>query len=117
MKKILYKRNKNVKKGTKCFSISQKTEDKECVTLIKKNFMYKVSPSKDLNPKVEPPRIDIVKGFDTKKKVEKFEFNVKGCFYMMHERMLVKVSFQHSLKIKLVWKSKIFSPKKSAILT
>lgn len=117
MKKILYKRNRDIHKGTKRFSIFQKSEDKECVTLIKKGFTYKVALTSEINPKVDPPRIDIIKAFDTKKKTELFEFDVKGCFYLTHERKLVKVDFHHSLRIKLAWKSKIFSPKKSAILT
>ena len=116
MKKILYKRRKNEKKRNKNLSICTFSEDKECFTRVHKSFQYHVSLTQAVNPKVETPQIFIKKHFDSKRKMEKFRFEVVGSFYMTHKRMLVKVDFNHTLNIRIIWK-KDFSPKKSEALT
>lgn len=116
MKKILYKRRNNPQKHFKNLSICTFSEDAQCFTRVHKGFRYQVRPAVAVKPKVEAPQIFIKKQCDSRRKMEKFRFEVKGCFYMTHERMLVRVDFHHVLNIRILWK-KDFSPKKSEVLT
>ncbi len=117
MKKVRYKRLSEPKQGRKSFGISTRTIEKECNTFVRKKFNYKVSRTNVIKPKVVPPQIHITKAFNTKRQIERFKFTVKGTFYLTHNRVLVRVNFQHSLYIQIIWKAKDFSPKKSAVLT
>lgn len=118
MKKICFKRNKDLKKGTKFLHIISRSEDQESLTVVRKGFFYKVSKMNEAEQPVTSPEVFIRKFFDTRQRIEKFSFQVKGTFYMSHDRFLMRVDFHHSLNIKIVWKKKkIFSPKKSEVLT
>ena len=68
-------------------------------------------------PEARAPVVFIRKSFDSKKGVEEFGFHVKGYFLVDHEDTLMKVLFYHTLDIKIKWKAKNFSPKKSDSLT
>lgn len=116
MKKVEFKKRNNPKKGIKRLSIIQKTNDRECSTTVQKSFLYHVVKAEKEEANVEAPEIYIRKTFDTKKGIERFDFKVKGHFYMTHNRWFLKVNFHHKLNINIVWK-KNFSPKKSAVLT
>ena len=117
MKNIIFKKNIDAEDKTKSLSIIQKFEDKECKTEIQKSFRYAVSSAEINAPQVCEPQIYIIKSFDSKKKDEMFNFQVVGSFYITHIRLLWKVEFHHTLDIKIHWKEKIFSPKKSEVLT
>ncbi len=116
MKEILFKKKIDLTNRIKSFSISSDSEDKECKTHVEKSFLYNVLLA-DKTEDLEPPQIHIKKSIDTAKKLEKFNFQVKGSFYMTRDRVLIKVDFHHTLNIEIVWKTKIFSPKKSEVLT
>lgn len=117
MKKVLYKKFTDPAQGLKSMSIGQRYQDKESRTYVLKKFVYQVSRSSEVCPEDTPPQMFIKKHFDSKKGIERFNFQVKGCFHLRHKRMLIKVNFQHSLNIKITWKNKDFSPKKSDTLT
>ena len=117
MKNVIFKRMSDVKRGRKELSICSRSEDQDSKTQVRKSFIYNVARTEDIAPQVVAPEIFIHKEMDTKKKIEKFSFEVKGCFYMSHNRILLKVNFHHTLNIKIIWKKEIFSPKKSAVLT
>ena len=117
MKKIRFRKYCDSQNRTKRISISSRIDDSQSKTLVYKRFFYKVSKAQDKSPKTEAPQIHIIKGFDTVKKVETFNFKVNGKFYMTHGRVLVQVDFQHELSIKIIWNNKHFSPKKSEVLT
>lgn len=117
MKRLLFRKRMDAKKRIKVLSFGQRFEDATSKTQVKKNFSYKLFKSEDLTPQQEAPQIFIRKSFDTKRAMEKFHFRVKGYYYITHNRVLFKVYFRHTLKIKVQWKSKAFSPKKSEILT
>lgn len=117
MKDIQYKKQLNKKKNLKTVTIHQKSEDKDCVTRIRKGFLYNISENFDENTEITSPEIFIKKNFDTKKRVESFSFKVKGHFFIKQNRRLLKVRFRHSLNIKMQWKTKIFSPDESEMLT
>lgn len=117
MKEILFKKSNDLEKRAKEILISNQTEDKDCTTQVKKRFTYHLEPTDKVSPQPQAPQIHIKKTFDTQKRVERFNFQVKGNFYMTYNRLLLKVYFQHTLDIEILWKVKIFSPKKSAVLT
>jgi len=117
MKKVTFEKRYDVEKGQKELSIIQAVEDKECDTKVRKSFTYHVTKLDEMKYQAEPPQINIRKAYDTKKKLEQFSFHVKGNFCLTHGRMPIQVDFEHKLNIDIVWKNKIFSPKKSVILT
>lgn len=117
MNEMLLKKKLNTEKRIKSFTINKVSEDKDSKTHVKKSFVYLVSHAKELESKSEAPQIHITKSIDNKKKIENMIFQVKGQFFMPYNRQLVSVKFRHTLNIEIYWKNKIFSPKKSAVLT
>ena len=116
MKKLIFERRQNVENRTKTMCMSSRSEDAESVTSVKKSFHYMLSQPENPQPQVLSPEIFIRKGYDSKRKVESFNFQVIGSFYITHDRQLLRVDFHHCLDIQIDWK-KDFSPKKSAVLT
>ncbi len=116
MKEVLYRNATSLPKGRKAIFISEKCEDKECRTYVRKSFVYLVSPEMRVCQPANAPDIHIRKAYNSKTKEEKFTFRIKGYFYITKDFSVLKVRFCHSLKIKILWKSKLFSPK-SATLT
>ena len=86
------------------------------VSTVKKSFAYTVSLTDDLSCDIQKPDVFITKEFDAARKREFFCFQVKGYFYTVYDRVVMKVQFEHTLRIEIVWK-KNFSPKKSVVLT
>jgi len=117
MRILQFKKKTDRNNHIKTFSITQKNEDKQCVTRVHKSFLYNVSHTAKIAPVIEQPQVYIKKCFDSEKSIEKLKFKVEGCFYVTHDRVLFRVDFKHSLIIHIKWKNKIFSPKKSEILT
>ncbi len=117
MKKILFKKRIDTEKRTKTFSIFSQTEDHQCRTYVRKGFSYTVDWARENRPVSKPPLVFIRKTVNTEKGVEGFSFHVKGYFYINHNRKMMRVRFNHTLDIRIRWKIKNFSPKKSASLT
>ena len=117
MKQVFLKRNCNATHGTKRLAILQKNEEKDCATRVYKSFRYHLQPIDTLQTANSTPEIFITKNFDTKRGIERFTFTVHGAFYVGYKRELLRVNFQHTLKIQIRWKTKDFSPKKSEMLT
>lgn len=117
MNKLLFKKNVDLENRTKALAISQKVEDADSFTHIRKSFVYKIFYGEEQDSAVNQPDVIIKKTVDTKRHVEKFCFYVTGFFYMTHQRMLIKVGFRHTLDIDILWKNKSFSSKKSAAMT
>jgi hypothetical protein len=117
MKRVLVKGRKDIKNGTKSMSIIQRTDEKDNSTCIRKSFYYNVSKTDISTQIAQAPQIYIVKTIDTKKKIEGFNFQVQGSFYMTVDRSILKVEFHHVLNIRIKWKTNNFSPKKSEVLT
>ena len=113
MKEILHKKRDTLHQRGKIVSIVENSEDLECVTSVRKNFIYVVGQPVDIAQDLPAPQIKIKKSFDTKTRDEKFAFRIKGALYANRDRRLYKVMYCHSLKILLHWKSKVYSPKKS----
>ena len=117
MKRVLFESQIDLEKKRKNFSIYSRTEDKQCKTQIQKSFTYVVNRVEEAAPAAKAPIVFIRKSFDAKTRVEEFGFHVKGFFLVNHEDTLMKVMFHHTLDIKIKWKAKDFSPKKSESLT
>ena len=97
--------------------INSHTEDKASVTDVRKSFCYMVSAADFEDEQAQPPEMHIKKNVDTRAGCEHCHFKVKGSFFVNYQRRRLKVKFHHSLDIRVVWKKKIFSPKKSEVLT
>lgn len=117
MKDVLFNKSLNLNKRVKELSIKQENEDNLCVTYVNKHFLYYISKFDPREDEVREPQISIVKNIDTKNLVESFNFQVKGSYLITIDRKKYKVFFKHRLNIRIEWKKKIFSPKKSEILT
>ncbi len=117
MKNIIFKKQNDLKKRLKSLSLSQTTEDKDCLTEVIKSFEYKVEEADEMQQEIKPPEVYIKKYFNTQSGIERVDFEVQGSFYLSQNRFLYRVKFHHILNIQITWKNKIFSPKKSAVLT
>jgi len=117
MREILHKKRQSLKNNRKIISICESSDKKEYKTSVKKHFVYVVEKVDSMRPDLKEPNIYITKHIDSKKKEERFLFRVKGVFYMSQDRAFFRVNFRHSLNICIKWKTKDFSPKKSATLT
>lgn len=116
MKRVLHKTRVAFANRIKMTKIIEDNEDKECITKIRKAFVYVLTPVVG-EPEVQPePQIKIQKSFDTKTRDEKFSFRIKGSVYVNHQRRLIRVDYCHGLRIHLRWKIKVISPKKSVTM-
>ncbi len=115
MKDILHKTNEILKGKGKRILIEEHSQDKECVSNIRKNFLYL---AKEVDFQEDPcvPEVRVRKSYDSLNRNEKFCMRVKGFFYINRNRRLIKVGYHHTLKILLHWKSAIVSPSKSVSL-
>ena len=116
MRTIQYKKQHSLKHRRKVISINEHNEDKDCQTYVHKSFVYVVTQAAQVGDPLQDPQIFIRKQLDSKTNEEHFSFKVKGAFYMTRDRGFFKVDFCHALRIRIVWKNKIFSPKKSVTL-
>jgi len=115
MRDILHKTTAVLHGRGKVISMREHADEKECVTDVRKNFIY-VATEAQVEEKESIPRVHIAKSFDSITGDEKFSFRVKGFFYVNHSRRLTKVDYSHTLKINLHWKTKSTSPKKSVTM-
>jgi hypothetical protein len=116
MKTIVFDKQTARPRNFRRISLTQSAQEDEYVSTVKKSFSYKVSLTDAISPNVPRPEVEIRKEFDTKKRMEKFHFKVKGYFFKVHERIVAKVYFEHHLVVEIIWK-KNFSPNKSVVLT
>ena len=116
MKKVLHKTRVAFDNRIKMTKIIEDKEDKDCVTKIRKTFVYVLTPVVGEAQTTSEPEIKIRKSFDTKTRDEKFAFRIKGSIYVNHNRRLIRVDYCHGLRIHLKWKTKVFSPKKSVTM-
>lgn len=116
MKKVLHKTRVAFDNRIKMTKIIEDAEDKDCVTRVRKTFVYVLTPVVGEPKTPAEPQIKINKSFNTKTRDEKFSFRIKGVIYVNHKRQLIRVNYSHALRIILRWKTKVFSPKKSVTM-
>ncbi len=115
MRDILHKTTAVLHGRGKVISLREHADEKECVTDVRKNFIYVVNEAQ-IEEKQSIPKVHIQKSFDSVSHDEKFSFRVKGFFYVNHSRRLMKVDYCHTLRINLHWKVKHVSPKKTVTM-
>jgi len=112
---IIYKTAGILQGRGKVITLREHTDEKECVTDVRKNFIY-VAAEAQSEEKQSIPQVHIAKSFDSVRCDEKFSFRVKGFFYVNHSRRLMKVAYCHTLRINLHWKIKTSTPKKTVTM-
>jgi hypothetical protein len=115
MRDILHKIRETVQGRGKIILIAEHTEDKQCVTDVRKKFIY-VAKEVDSDGGTAVPQVHIDKTFDSKTRDEHFAMRVRGFFHVYRNRRLVKIGYCHLLRIRLHWKQKSSSPKKSVTM-
>jgi len=115
MRDVLHKTTSVLKGRGKVITLREHAEEKECITDVRKNFIY-VTTSAESEEGQSVPQVHIAKSFDSVSLDEKFSFRVKGFFYVNHGRRLMKVAYCHTLRINLHWKVKSSSPKKTVTM-
>jgi hypothetical protein len=115
MRDILHKTTGILQGRGKVITLREHAEEKECVTDVRKNFIY-VATEVQSEEKQLIPQVHIAKSFDCVLRDEKFSFRVKGAFYVNHNRRLIKVAYCHTLRINLHWKVKASTPKKTVTM-
>src|SRR5580692_6569323 len=115
MRDVLHKTTSVLKGRGKVITLREHAEEKECVTDVRKNFIY-VATEAQSEEKQSIPQVHIKKSFDSVSRDEKFSFRVKGFFYVNHSRRLMRVDYCHTLRINLHWKLKASSPKKTVTM-
>lgn len=112
MREILHKTTAILEGRGKVVTMREHAEEKECVTDVRKNFIYLAQEAQS-EEEQGIPLVRIAKSFDSVSHDEKFSFRVKGFFYVHRNRRLMKVNYSHALRINLHWKSKASLHKKS----
>jgi hypothetical protein len=115
MRDILHKTEAILQGRGKVVTLREHTEEPECITDVRKNFIY-VATEAQSEEEQSAPRVHIRKFFDSVSHDEKFLFRVKGTFYVNHSRRLMKVGYCHTLRINLHWKAEVSSPKKTVTM-
>ena len=115
MRDIIHKTSGILHGRGKVITLREHAEEKECVSDVRKNFIY-VATEAQSEEKQSIPQVHINKSFDSARGDEKFSFRVKGFFYVNHNRRLMKVAYCHTLRINLHWKVKATSPKKTVTM-
>jgi len=115
MREVLHKTTAILQGRGKVITLREHTEEKECITDVRKNFVYVASEAQSEEGQ-SVPRVHIAKSFDSVSHDERFSFRVKGFFYVNHSRRLMKVDYCHTLRINLHWKIKAPTPKKTVTM-
>ena len=115
MRDILHKTAAVLHGRGKVITLREHAEEKECVTDVRKNFIY-VATEAQSEEEQSIPRLHVRKFFDSVSRDERFSFRVKGFFYVNHSRRLMKVEYCHTLRINLHWKVEASAPKKTVTM-
>lgn len=90
VKQVQHKTRVAFQNRVKITKIVENSEDKDCITSVKKTFVYVLTRVTDDTQALPEPQTRIRKSFDTKTRDEKFSFRIKGSIYVNHSRRLVK---------------------------
>jgi len=98
MNKVILKTRKSLERGYTTFSITKMMLDRECLSTVKKRFMYRITKGGEQKSEIKVRTLK-----DRKINLEQFTFRVKGA--MKIEEEIIK--YCHSLKISLHWAKEI----------
>ena len=82
MRDILHKTTAILQGRGKVITLREHAEEKECVTDVRKNFIY-VATEAQSEEEQSIPQVHIAKSFDSVSRDEKFSFRVKGSFTLI----------------------------------
>src|ERR1700749_661092 len=85
MRDIIHKTTGILQGRGKVITLREHTDEKDCVTDVRKNFIYVAYEAQSEEPQAAP-LVHIAKSFDRVRRDEKFSFRVKGFFYVNHSR-------------------------------
>lgn len=105
MRDVLHKTREMISGRGKVIVLAEHAEDKQCVSDVRKKFMY-VAKEVDDDGGTATPVVHIEKSFDSKTRDEFFYMRVRGFFHVHRNRRLVKIGYSHTLRIRLHWKTK-----------
>ena len=105
LREILYRSHKSIKNKRRSISVTERCENAQSSTRVRKILVYKIS-SMDNVPALEEPVVFVTKMCDTKTKRERFIFRVKGMFYVTEHDDSFIINFCHSLLVDIVPKAK-----------
>src|SRR5688572_25182684 len=94
MRDILHKIKETAGGRGKTIFLAEHSEDKECVSDVRKKFMY-VAKEVDSDEGTATPQVHIEKSFDSKTLDEFFSMRVRGFFHVYRNRRLVKIGYCH----------------------
>jgi len=108
MREIAYKHLTSPKHRRKIISVSERSDNHDCHTTTQKRFIYVINqiPEKESSSATRP-QFYIHKVQDAKTKTEKFAFKVKGIMCITREEQNFLVRYSHSLRVNIVWKTKL----------
>ncbi len=116
MRDMVHKTQEVLSGRGKMVSILECNEDKQCVSFVRKNFLYLAQEGEYYEETPCTPQVHVSKSYDNVTQEEKFCFRVKGFFFVHRSRRLVKIGYSHTLNVRLRWKSSSISPKKTVSL-
>ena len=102
MREILYKNLTSAKKGRRAISVCERSQSKDCSTRVQRTFVYVIRSGVLSRKELSQPVLHIVKTFNTKTRIERFYFRMKGIFYVIQNDRFLEVNFCHSLRIDVV---------------
>ncbi len=115
MRNVLHKTKEIFKGRGKRIVIQEQSQDKQCISDVRKNFLY-LAKEVDHEEELHKPEVHVRKSFDSLNRTEKFIMQVKGTFYVNRNRRLVKIAYYHTLRILLHWKTAISVPSTSVTM-
>lgn len=101
MRELLFKNLTSLQRKRKIISISDSSLRDGYLAHTERHFIYMVKEAKNLRQDLERPDLHILKVHDSKQKMEKLFFKVKGSFFVVTNNCLYIVNFCHSFKIEL----------------
>ncbi len=105
VREILYKNLTSIKNRRRVISVSEKSENKNYKTRVVKTFIYIMRKQTRVHDSLSEPLLNITKIYDTKTKIEKFSFRVKGILYIAKKDHFEEVVFCHSLRVDIIPKA------------
>ncbi len=116
MKKVIFSRDVQPKRGFKKFVLREKHLEQDNITHVKKSFSYYVTRCPRNAPQqTEEPEVFIRKNADQRRRLEMVKFEVRGKIFTKHNNVMYEVVYNHVLNIHIRWNEKIVSPNNTAL--
>lgn len=101
MRELLFKNLTSLEKKRKVLSLSEVSNKDGFLTHVNRRFIYLVKEVSAMSNAVDEPHFFILKDHNSKLNQEKFNFKIKGHFYVSCNQKIYLVNYCHSLHIRL----------------